>query len=71
MKMTRYESFISMALRSSTYRLVNNPQTTIENQINPLRPEGDLSDQVNQSVRYVHSCPQLIIWIPMSTNNPS
>ena len=39
--------------------------------INPLSSEGDLCGQVNQSVRYVHSCPQLTILIKMSTNSPS
>ena len=29
------------------------------------------SGQVNQSVRYVHSCQELAILIQMSTNNPS
>ena len=38
---------------------------------NPLSSEGDVYSPINQSVRYVHSCPQLANLIKMSTNNPS
>ena len=39
--------------------------------INPLCTEGDFCEQVNQSVRYVHSCLDTVIQIKMSTNNSS
>ena len=36
-----------------------------------LSSEGNLcGGQINQSIRYVHSCSQPIFLIPMSANNP-
>ena len=39
--------------------------------INPQNSQGDFCGQVNQSVKYVNSCPQLVILIKTSTSNPS
>ena len=44
---------------------------TAHNTINHLHSEDKCPGQVNQSVRYVHSCLWLAILIRMSTNNPS
>ena len=46
-------------------------ETAPPDYINHLISESHFCGQVNQSVRYVHYCRQLVILIKISTNNPS
>ena len=39
--------------------------------LNPLHSKGKFSCQLKQSVRYVHSCLELVVLIPTSTNDLS
>ena len=48
-----------------------NPYHSKQFAICTLHFKGKFSYQLNQSLRYVHSCLEAIFPIPMSTNNPS
>jgi len=39
--------------------------------VNPYHTDVKFSCRVNQSLRYVHSCHELIFLVKMSINNPS